>query len=655
MLSFVLGATTHGPLIFSLLDYVNTPDGLTYGVGAQLMRRGEYEAEEIAAIKAMLDVRRTHFGDGVVMVDAGANIGCISVECGRHMAGWGEVTAFEPQERVFYALCGNVALSNLWNVRARMEALGKQSGAVGVPQPDYQRPASFGSLELDGRNDDLGQSVDAGTKRNFVPVRMIDEFGLKRLDLLKVDVEGMEVQVLKGAEQTIRRCQPIMLLEFTKSGYAVLRDMLAGMGYDVHPVGRMNVIAVPKGAEYVREKTVIWRGDADGAFDRAVQMGEDGKSAEALAIFDKIIEGDPDNHLAYLDRGTVLMQLGRYQEAIGDYQVVIDLGPEKWRDRAVFSRGFCRLVLGQLREGFADFERRKVVELPEAITSKPEWMGWTGFETNIRDKTLLVVGEMGFGDNIMFSRYYRNLVAAGANVVVTCPPELRSLFATLPYIQMHSEHSPPFDCWVRNMSLAERFGTDIDTVPPPTEFDLRADAVARMRYYLNTQSADGDLKVGLCWSGGRNSQYDKHRNVPLAALAPLLDVDGVSFYSLQPDVRHEDKESYDAFDEIIGVGDKLKSFLDTACVVKNLDLVITVDTSVAHLAGTIGVPTWVMLTSFRTYWMWIKGRDDSPWYPSMRCFRQSVDGQWGDVVERVVSELERFRDYRSKTTELAVR
>jgi hypothetical protein len=146
------------------------------------------------------------------------------------------------------------------------------------------------------------------------------------------------------------------------------------------------------------------------------------------------------------------------------------------------------------------------------------------------------------------------------------------------------------------------------------------------------------LRVGLCWSGSRESQYDRFRNIPLRDLAPLFEIPGVEFYSLQLDVRDSDQAAFDEMD-IFDVGSKVKNFLDTACVIAGLDLVITVDTSVAHLAGSIGVPTWVMLTSYRTYWLWIRGRIDNPWYPSAVAFRQPKDGDWKSVVAVVKDRL----------------
>lgn len=632
--SFVLANSAHGALIVSRFDRIDTPDGGAYGVGAQILHCGAYEAEEVATINQLLDLRRKHFGDGVVMIDCGANIGVMTIECAEYMRGWGTVTAYEPQERLFYALAGNIALHNCFNARAVLAAVGNYDGEILVPTVDYCRPGSFGSLELIGDNRDLGQVVSDG---RLVPLVTIDGLLLPRVDLLKIDVEGMEIDVLRGAAATILRCKPIIVMERVKSDERAMVNQLDKVGYRSVPMRRMNVLAVPRDAQYVKFRS-------DAVIDQAVVLGEAGEAEQAMALIDDVLKAEPNNHLARINRAALLMQVQRHEEAIAEYGIVLSANsaPPTIIEAARFGTGFANLVLGNLREGFAGFEHRKKVPLPAAITDKPELTMIGDGERVPSGQTVLLVGEMGFGDNIMFLRYAPMLAAKGASVIVSVPPSIAPLARCLPSIQVHGEHSPPFDCWARMMSLARVFGTDIDSVPTPAAFELPATAVARWRAAMTMADGGSRLRVGLCWSGNRESQYDRHRNVPFAALAPLFDAfPEAAFYSLQLDVRDGDRAAFDK-STIYDVGHKLKSFLDTACVVANLDLVITVDTSVAHLAGTVGVPTWVILTSFRTYWLWIRGRNDSPWYPSARCFRQTIDGEWGGVVAQIAGELAEF-------------
>jgi FkbM family methyltransferase len=245
-LAFVLAASDHGPMIVSRLDYRRTPGGV-YGVGNEVLENGAYAQQEVSAALSLLDLRRRHHGDGVVAVDCGANVGVHTVEWAKFMTGWGRVLAFEPQDRIFYALAGNVALNNLFNATPHHAAVGARSGQIPVPILDYLVPASYGSLEIacvKGRTpEDIGQVVDREGFLAPVEVVAIDDLSLPRLDLLKVDVEGMEMDVLAGAAETIEACRPAMIVERIKSDEAALRARLAGHGYQVIEFG-MNFLAV---------------------------------------------------------------------------------------------------------------------------------------------------------------------------------------------------------------------------------------------------------------------------------------------------------------------------------------------------------------------------------------------------------------------------
>ena len=229
--SFVLASTDHGSLIVNRHDQ-RMVDDRGYGVGLQLLTNGVFDREVVEAGLVVLAQRRQHFGDGVVCVDCGANIGPFTVSWAHQMAGWGSVLAFEPQERLFYALAGNLALNNLSNARALWAAVGAENGSIGVPVLDYDVPSSFGSLELRASPavESIGQPVDY-SRTVTVPMRTIDSLGLARLDLLKVDVEGMELEVLRGALETIERCRPVIIAEHIKVGPEGLVDALRGLGY----------------------------------------------------------------------------------------------------------------------------------------------------------------------------------------------------------------------------------------------------------------------------------------------------------------------------------------------------------------------------------------------------------------------------------------
>ena len=203
-------------MIFSRLDYRMVAPNKGFGLGLQLLEQGAYDPQEVENVKQVLRLRRQHHGDGMVTLDCGANVGVHSVEWAKCMEGWGEVIAVEAQERIFYALTGNIALNNCFNARALHAAVGDRVGEMATPVPDYLVPSSFGSLELKAskKNEFIGQPIDysAGPKQ-MVRLLTIDSLDLKRLDFLKLDVEGMEVEALAGAVGTIQRCTPAMLIE----------------------------------------------------------------------------------------------------------------------------------------------------------------------------------------------------------------------------------------------------------------------------------------------------------------------------------------------------------------------------------------------------------------------------------------------------------
>lgn len=241
---FVLQASSHGTMIVNRHDYKMIDERSGFGVGWQLMTTSVCEGPEVELLAHLLRLRRKHYGDGVFALDCGANIGTVSVSMASACYGWGEVLAFEAQERIFYALAGNLALNNCLNARAQWSAVGATDGALAVPVVDYTRPASFGSLEIRRRanTEDIGQAIDYERTGSVRMVR-IDSLGLPRVDLLKIDVEGMEFDVLAGADATIRERHPVMLIEHIKVDGNQLVEVLRGWGYEVMPAG-VNLLAV---------------------------------------------------------------------------------------------------------------------------------------------------------------------------------------------------------------------------------------------------------------------------------------------------------------------------------------------------------------------------------------------------------------------------
>jgi FkbM family methyltransferase len=242
---FVLVSSDHGTLIVNRNDYNADIPGQEYGAGHRLLNFGSLETlDETATFSQILHIRRKHFGDGVVVIDGGANIGVYTLELARILNGWGHVYAFEAQEKIFYALAGNVIMNNFLNVTARFNALGSAVGTIKIPELNYNAPGSFGSFELKktAREQDVGQTIDYTKATAEVPMITIDSLQLPRVDFIKIDVEGMEVDVLEGAAETIKRCRPMLFVEILKSDPEKIAAMFRAHDYKMIQAG-INVFA----------------------------------------------------------------------------------------------------------------------------------------------------------------------------------------------------------------------------------------------------------------------------------------------------------------------------------------------------------------------------------------------------------------------------
>ena len=241
--AYVLANSAHGAVIVNRFDFNVSPEG-SYGVGDQILATGGYDPHDVELLQKLLEVRRARYGDGVFAIDCGANIGVHSLEWAKLMRGWGEVLAIEAQERVFYALAGNLALQNAFNARALWAAVGNEDGFIEIPEPDYCAPSSFGSFELKRRagTENIGQAIDYDKPSLRVRLMKLDSLQKERVDLIKLDVEGMEMEALAGAAETIKRCKPILIVEYIKTDRNALEAHLGGLGYDVHQHG-LNLVA----------------------------------------------------------------------------------------------------------------------------------------------------------------------------------------------------------------------------------------------------------------------------------------------------------------------------------------------------------------------------------------------------------------------------
>jgi len=243
--AFVLVSTDHGSMLVNRHDY-RLAGNSGIGVGHQLLQKSSYDHNEVDLLLQLLEQRRQHFGDGVSAIDCGANIGVHTIEWAKLMHGWGEVIAIEAQERIFYALAGNITLNNCFNARAIWAAVGASSGSINIPVPDYFIPSSFGSMEIreTKSTEFIGQALDyssEGTRQ--IQMISIDDMALRRVDLIKIDVEGMEMEALEGANNTIQNFKPILFVENIKVNEKELNNFLSLRGYKIFPL-RGNSLAV---------------------------------------------------------------------------------------------------------------------------------------------------------------------------------------------------------------------------------------------------------------------------------------------------------------------------------------------------------------------------------------------------------------------------
>jgi tetratricopeptide (TPR) repeat protein len=347
----------------------------------------------------------------------------------------------------------------------------------------------------------------------------------------------------------------------------------------------------------------------------------------------------PDDDAAHNNLGNVLQQKGCYTEALECYQRAIECNPDSADARS--NLGLLQLRLGDFECGWLGYAwslRTKTSSFSCILHGDyPIWDG-----SDPRGKTLLVWAEQGHGDAIQFVRYTALLKALGARVLLECRPAERRLFATcagIDQLLVEGESIPPFDAHVPLMSLPLLLGTRLETIPaqipylnPPTECWLPKELQRCL------QEASG-FKVGLVWSASVLQYVDRKRRCPLALLAPLFEIPDVSWFSLYKGEQVHELELYR--ERVVDLGPHLRDFADTAWAINQLDLVITVDTSVAHLAGAMGKPVWVLLP-FVPDWRWLLNREDSPWYPTARLFRQSALGNWQTVAMALSHAFQEF-------------
>ncbi len=376
------------------------------------------------------------------------------------------------------------------------------------------------------------------------------------------------------------------------------------------------------------------RGFAEAYFNSGVTLHELRRFEAALDAYDQAIKIRPEYPEAYFNRGTTLHELKRFDEALQSYDKALSLNPAD--DRILFARGSLALLRGNFEPGWRDYEARSKLAPGGRSFRRPLRPG-----DPVAGKSILVHGEQGLGDTIQFCRYVKLLQRAGAKVLFAPQASLIELMKSLGdgiEVVDPEERGLRYDNYSPLLSLPLAFKTDQNTIPKDVPYlfaePQRAKNWAR-------KIGDGDFKIGICWQGA-TTKMDAGRSFPVEEFLPLSQIPRVRLISLQKGDGEAQLLRLHEGMQVQALGDDFdagpNAFLDTAAVMQGLDLVITSDTAVAHLAGALGRPTWVAL-QYVPDWRWLLDRDDSPWYPTMRLFRQRKLGDWKGVFQEIQEAL----------------
>jgi len=367
-------------------------------------------------------------------------------------------------------------------------------------------------------------------------------------------------------------------------------------------------------------------------FNQLTILPNDSGLAEAIDCCRAALNQNPDNADVMTNLSVSLQFTGRYDEAVDYAERAVAIDPERYQAR--FNLSLLLLLRGEYARGWREYEQRW--RLPEVTMPKYRQPIWTG--EHLGGRTILLQSEQGLGDTIQCLRYVPLVLARGGRVVLRLERVLVRLAASLAgnvIIAPTNVRLPDFDLWCPLLSLPRVFDTRVDSIPAAMPYLGARNAIAE-RWRRRLAGLPG-LKVGLVWAGSANHINDARRSIDLAHLRPLLATPRVTFVSLQVGPRAADIATLPS-DTLHDVSAELTDFAETAGAIRNLDLVIAVDTSVVHLAGALGKPAWVMLP-FSPDWRWLLERDDSPWYPTVRLYRQRALAEWDGVIARVAADL----------------
>jgi tetratricopeptide (TPR) repeat protein len=387
-----------------------------------------------------------------------------------------------------------------------------------------------------------------------------------------------------------------------------------------------------------RRAIAAWPGYADGHNNMGILLQGLGRHEEAVASYRHALAIKPDHADAHNNLGLSLRDLNRHEEAVRCFELAQAIEPD--HVDAHVNEALVRLALGDYATGWKKYVwRLHTVNFSKGKKrpGQPLWLGhW-----DISDKTILLHGEQGLGDTIQFARFVTPVAQLGGKVILAVQRPLTALMAGLAgasVVRGQGEPVPPFDAFCPLPSLPLAFKTTLATIPAGVPYlSAPADRLAKWRPIID---AFPRPRVGLLWT--RSGSPHDRRSMPLRLVLPLLDLPNIQFVALQKELPDSEAALIQSTGLPSFLGERLSDLADTAAIIAMLDLVITIDTSIAHVAGALGKPMWVLLP-FSADWRWLRDRSDSPWYPTARLFRQAAPGDWHSVVTQVANALRELR------------
>ena len=362
--------------------------------------------------------------------------------------------------------------------------------------------------------------------------------------------------------------------------------------------------------------------------------------AQALQCYTLAMCQDPDSAAAFNNYGNVMREMGQPRRGIPFLEHAAILDPTNVTAR--FNLAVSYLIMGDYARGWPAYEARWDYEHlagSEPQHSQPRWRG-----EDLKDKTILVVGEQGHGDNIQFCRFLYNLHAAGARVLFQTTAGLVPLFGTsnvISWIGTYTDQPPEFDYWIPIMSIPGVIGVTLDNLQKQVQY-INVDP-SKATDWLKILGPKKRMRVGFSWSGRRDAWLNRHKSVPFETMLELIKHNPqYEWINLQVDATDEEDQAL-ADVGVVRYPGSIQSFADTAALISCMDVVISIDTAVTHLAAALGRPTWLMLQWFATDWRWMLDKDSSPWYPTVRIFRQPSMGDWDSVTKKIEQYLSWFK------------